>query len=317
MITMRVAGYIGSIAITACLLSACATAKPPDAAPAPAAQSASRPAGHIYVTEQSIDTACYEEVGKVSYVEPFAAAATDPEHLQMADELRKAAVEKYPNRVDAIINVRADDHNIGSDVLVSGEAVQLEPPGKVDCKLPDTIAAALVNFATGTKSRGLRRGAISGSGYNGPAGTTNTAADAEGSAGMDSARGIKENLRRAMIATMPGQTEVNGQSLADQAQLQQAEIKRLRKKLDQMISQRCEAADVSAAECDAMRKNAELVQPHEVTVVASKDASGNSPSVFEIQNLIQAQSELIAKLRRQVADINEAPHEAAGTPPAN
>jgi len=53
-------------------------------------------------------------------VEPFAAAATDPEHLQMADELRKAAVEKYPNRVDAIINVHADDHNIGSDVLVGG-----------------------------------------------------------------------------------------------------------------------------------------------------------------------------------------------------
>jgi hypothetical protein len=235
----------------------------------------------------------------------------------MADELRKAAVEKYPNRVDAIINVHADDHNIGSDVLVSGEAVQLEPPSKLDCKLPDTMAAALVNFATGTKSRGLRRGATSGSGYNGPAGTTNTAADAEGSAGMDSARNIKENRRRAMIATMPGQTQANGQSLADQAQLQQGEIKRLRKELDQMISQRCEASDVSAAECDSMRKNAELLQPHELAVVASKDASGNSPTVFEIQNLIQAQSELIAKLQRQVADMNEAPHVAAGATPAN
>ena len=317
MVTMRVAGYIGSIAITAVLLSACATAKPPEAAPAPAAQIASRPAGHIYVTEQSLDTACYQEVGGVSYVEPFAAAATDPEHLQMADQLRKAAVEKYPNRVDAIINVHADDHDIGSDVLVSGEAVQLAPPSKVDCKLPDTIAAALVNFATGAKSRGLRRGATSGSGYNGPAGTTNTAADAEGSAGMDSARNIKENLRRAMVATMPGQTQVDGQSLADQAQLQQAEIKRLRKKLDQMISQRCEAADVSAAECDSMRKNAEIEQPHEVVAVASKEAGANSPSVFEIQNLIQEQSELIAKLRRQIADMNEVPHEAAGATPSN
>ncbi|MGA8059154.1 MAG: hypothetical protein WB999_12990 [Candidatus Binataceae bacterium] len=317
MVTMRVAGYIGSIAITAVLLSACATAKPPEAAPAPAAQTASRPAGHIYVTEQSLDTACYQEVGGVSYVEPFAAAATDPEHLQMADQLRKAAVEKYPNRVDAIINVHADDHDIGSDVLVSGEAVQLAPPSKVDCKLPDTIAAALVNFATGAKSRGLRRGATSGSGYNGPAGTTNTAADAEGSAGMDSARNIKENLRRAMVATMPGQTQVDGQSLADQAQLQQAEIKRLRKKLDQMISQRCEAADVSAAECDSMRKNAEIEQPHEVVAVASKEAGANSPSVFEIQNLIQEQSELIAKLRRQIADMNEVPHEAAGATPSN
>ena len=317
MVTMRVAGYIGSIATTAVLLSACATAKPPEAVPAPAAQSASRPAGHIYVTEQSLDTACYQEVGGVSYVEPFAAAATDPEHLQMADQLRKAAVEKYPNRVDAIINVHADDHDIGSDVLVSGEAVQLAPPSKVDCKLPDTIAAALVNFATGAKSRGLRRGATSGSGYNGPAGTTNTAADAEGSAGMDSARNIKENLRRAMVATMPGQTQVDGQSLADQAQLQQAEIKRLRKKLDQMISQRCEAADVSAAECDSMRKNAEIEQPHEVVAVASKEAGANSPSVFEIQNLIQEQSELIAKLRRQIADMNEVPHEAAGATPSN
>jgi len=317
MVTMRVAGYIGSIATTAVLLSACATAKPPEAAPAPAAQIASRPAGHIYVTEQSLDTACYQEVGGVSYVEPFAAAATDPEHLQMADQLRKAAVEKYPNRVDAIINVHADDHDIGSDVLVSGEAVQLAPPSKVDCKLPDTIAAALVNFATGAKSRGLRRGATSGSGYNGPAGTTNTAADAEGSAGMDSARNIKENLRRAMVATMPGQTQVDGQSLADQAQLQQAEIKRLRKKLDQMISQRCEAADVPAAECDSMRKNAEIEQPHEVVAVASKEAGANSPSVFEIQNLIQEQSELIAKLRRQIADMNEVPHEAAGATPSN
>ncbi len=317
MLTMRVAGYIGSIATMACLLSACATAKPPEAAPAPAAPSASRTAGHIYVTEQSLDTACYQEVGEVSYVEPFAAAATDPEHLQMADELRKAAVEKYPNRVDAIINVRADDHDIGSDVLVSGEAVQLEPPSKVDCKLPDKIAAALVGFATGAKARGLRRGATSGSGYNGPAGTTNTAADAEASAGRDSARDIKENLRRAMIATMPGQTEVDGQSLADQAQLQQAEIKRLRKKLDQMISQRCEAADVSAAECESMRKNAELLQPHEVVTVANKDAGNNSPSIFEIQNLIQAQSELITKLRRQVADMDEAPHAAAGATPAN
>jgi hypothetical protein len=317
MVTMRVAGYIGSIAITAVLLSACATAKPPEAAPAPAAQIASRPAGHIYVTEQSLDTACYQEVGEVSYVEPFAAAATDPEHLQMADQLRTAAVEKYPNRIDAIINVHADDHDIGSDVLVSGEAVQLAPPSKVDCKLPDTIAAALVNFATGAKSRGLRRGATSGSGYNGPAGTTNTAADAEGSAGMDSARNIKENLRRAMVATMPGQTQVDGQSLADQAQLQQAEIKRLRKKLDQMISQRCEAADVSAAECDSMRKNAEIEQPHEVVAVASKEAGANSPSVFEIQNLIQEQSELIAKLRRQIADMNEVPHEAAGATPSN
>lgn len=315
--TIRVAGYIGSIATMAVWLSACATAKPPEAVAAPAAQSASRPAGHIYVTEESLDSACYQEIGEVSYVEPFAAAATDPEHLEMADQLRAAAVEKYPNRVDAIINVHTDDHDIGSEVLVSGEAVQLEPPSKIDCKLPDTIAGALVNFATGSKPRGSWRGATAGPAYNGPAGTTNTAADAEGSSGNDPARDIKENLRRAAVATMPGQTQVNESALVDQAQLQQVEIRRLRTEIGQMVNQRCEAADLSDAECDSMRKNARLEQPHEVVAVPNKEAGDKSPNVFEIQNLIQAQDELIEKLRRQVADMNETPHEAAGANPSN
>ncbi len=315
--TIRVARYIGSIATMAVLLSACATAKPPEAAPAPAAQSAPRTAEHIYVTGDTIDTACYQEVGEVSYVEPFSAAATDPENLGVADELRKAAVKKYPNRVDAIINVHTEDHDIGSEVLVSGEAVQLEPPSKIDCKLPDTLAAAFVNFATGTKSRGTRRGSTSGSGYNGPAGTTNTAADAEGSSGDDPQRNIKENLRRAMIATMPGQRQMNESALGDQVELQQAEIKRLRKEIDRMVGQQCEAQDLSAAQCDSMRRNAELVQPHEVVAVANKDAGEKSPTVFEIQNQIQAQQELITKLRKEVADINETPPEAAGAGPSN
>jgi hypothetical protein len=310
-------GYTASIATMVLLLSACATANPPKATPVTAAQSASRPAEHIYVTGDRLDTACYQEVGEVSYAEPFAEAATDPENLGIADKLRKAAVEKYPNRVDAIINVHTEDHDIGSEVLVSGEAVQLEPPSKIDCKQPDTIAAAFVNFATGSKARGARRGATSGSGYNGPAGTTNTAADAEGSSGSDPGRDIKENLRRAMVATMPGQTQVNEPALAEQAELQQAEIKRLRNEIDQIVNRRCEAADLSAFQCAAMRKNAELVQAREVTVIANKEAGEKSPTVFEIQNLIQAQEELIAKLRREVPDMNEAPGEAASPGPSN
>jgi len=110
------------------------------------------------------------------------------------------------------------------------------------------------------------------------------------------------------------QRQVNSQSLADQAELQQAEIRHLRKKLDQMVGQRCEAADVSAAECASMRKAAELPQPHEVVAVANKEAGDNSPSAFEIQNLIQAQGELIAKLRRQIADMSDTSHEADGAP---
>jgi hypothetical protein len=317
MATRHAVGYIASIATMTVLLSTCATAKRPEAVPAPAAHSASHSTGHIYVTREALDSACYKEIGEVSYAEPFAAAATDPENLGVADELRKAAIEKYPNRVEAIINVHTEDHDVGSEVLVSGEAVQLEPPSKVDCTLPDTLAAVFVNFATGSKMRGARRGATSGAGYNGPAGTTNTAAEAEGSSGSDSGREIKENLRRAMVATMPGQTQVNESALADQAELQQAEIRRLRKEIAQTVNRRCEAADISAARCASMRRNAELVQPHEMVVVANKDGGEKSPTVFEIQNLIQAQGELIARLRREVADMNEAHDEGTGPGPSN
>jgi len=313
MVTMHVAVYTGSIAILAVMLSACATAKPPEAAPAPAAQSAPGTAGHIYtehiyVTEDSLDTACYREVGEVSYVEPFAMAATDPDHLQMAEGLRQAAAERYPNRVGAIINVHTADHDVGSEVEVTGEAVQLEPDNKLGCKLPDTIAAALLGLATSSKPH--RRGANAGSGYNGPAGTTNTAEE-ESTTG-DPQRDIRANLRRSMASTLPGQTQVNEQSLGDQAQLQRVEIDHLRRELDQIVSDRCEAGDVSEAECDSMRKNAEMLRPHEVVAVPNKNTDDKSPSAFELQNLIQEQSELIEKLRRQIADLNDSPHAAAG-----
>jgi hypothetical protein len=321
--TIRVARYIGSVAIMAILFSACATAAPPEPAPstppapAAAAQSAPRSGEHIYVTGDTLDTACYKEVGEVSYVEPFSAAVTDPDNLGVADQLRKLAVDKYPDRVDAIINVHSEDHDIGSEVLVSGEAVQIEPPSKIDCKLPEKLAAAFANFATGAKTRGSRRGSTNGSGYNGPAGTTNTAAEAEGSAGSDPTKNIRENLRRAMLSTMPGQTDVNESALTDQVQLQQAEIKRLRREIDQVVGRQCEKADLSAAQCDSMRKNAEFVQPHEVVAVPNTDASEKSPTVFEIQNLIQAQTELISKLRQEAANLNEAPDEASGAGPSN
>jgi pantothenate kinase len=120
-----------------------------------------------------------------------------------------------------------------------------------------------------------------------------------------------------MIATLPGQTQVDESTLADQVELQQAEIKRLRKKIDRMVGQQCEAADLPAAQCDSMRKHAELVQPHEVVAIANKDAAAKSPTAFEIQNLIQAQQELINKLQKEAADMEETPPETTGASRSN
>ena len=76
--TIRVARYIGSIATMAILFSACATAAPGTRVPN-VTRARARSGGaertrsdeHIYVTGDTLDSACYKEVGEVSYVEPF------------------------------------------------------------------------------------------------------------------------------------------------------------------------------------------------------------------------------------------------------
>jgi hypothetical protein len=310
----RAAAYAASVAAMALLLSACAAATPPQAATASAAPRTPRAAEHIYVTEGSLNTACYQEVGEVGYVESFAAAVTDPEHIAMADMLRKAAVRKYPNRVDAIINVHTQDHDIGSEVLVSGDAVQLESPDKIDCKLPKTIATALSGFATGIRSDVMRE-TTSDQGFNGPA---DTASYTEGSSGADSGTGTGRNYGGIIATTKPGQARPSDMTPIGQVRLRQAEIERLRTELDSIISQRCEAANVSAAQCDSIRRSAELKEPPDAIAVANRKADDNSiPSAFEIQNALQAQDELIAKLRGRIDDLNEAPLQAAGAGSSN
>jgi hypothetical protein len=311
--TIRAAAYAASVAAMALLLSACAAATP-QAASASAATRTPRAAEHIYVTEGSLNTACYQEVGEVGYVESFAAAVTDPEHIVMADTLRKAAVRKYPNRVDAIINVHTQDHDIGSEVLVSGEAVQLESPDKIDCKLPKTIATALSGFATGIRSDVMRE-TTSDQGFNGPA---DTASYTQGSSEADSGTGTGRNYGGIIAATKPGQARPSDATPIGQVRLRQAEIERLRNELDSIISQRCEAANVSAVQCDSIRRGAELKEPPDAIAVANRKADEKStPSAFEIQNALQAQDELIARLRGRIDDLNEAPLQAAGAGSSN
>lgn len=280
-------------------LSACATNTPPDTAGTPAAQAASRTAEHIYVTEGTIDTSCFREVGEVSYVESFGAAATDPEHVAMADTLREDAVRRYPNQVDAIINVHTQDQYIGSAVEVIGEAVQLESPGKIDCKVPHTIATALSTFTTGIRT-GVMHEISRDRGLNGPA---DAASDTEGNGEVNLGAAIGEN---------------SGASMTTQIRLRQAEIERLRTELDSTISGRCAAANVSAAQCDSMRaSSADLEEPDEALAIVNRKAGDQPPSAFEIQNILQAQDELIAKLQERIADLDQGPVRAIGAGSAN
>ena len=294
-----------SAAVLVLGLGACAAANPHGAAPAPAkpAHTAARSADHIYVTQDSLDSACYEEVGEVSYVEEFAEAAVESDQLEVAERLRAAAAKKFPGQVDAIINVHSADHNVGSEVEVSGDAVRLAPPGKLDCKLPEKLVAVFAGFATTQKMGAAMHAKTGATGFNGPAGTSNSAQE---DVTMDPSWQVKENLRRSIISTMPGQTQVDEQPLIDQIELRQAQIKKLRREIDRLVEQRCAAEDAPQAQCEAMRRAAELRQPHEIMAVANQGADARSPSAFEMQNQLQAENELIEKLRHQLADLNQA-----------
>lgn len=309
-----IVGYKKTLAIAGVLFSACATtpsntAHPPETARAPALQAYAvpRPAEHIYVTEEDLESACYRSLGEVNYVEPFSAAAIDPDHTAAADALRKAAAEKYPNQVDAIIGMHANDRDVGSEVAVSGEAVQLEPANKIGCTLPKAMAASMVNFAFGGKMR--RRANGTDSAWNQ---AQSTASDSdETPAGSGSKSGKQALLRRALISTLPGRAPVDETALKDRIASQQVKIKSLRAELDGMIRSRCEAADLSASQCDSLEKAAEVKESPATDYPPDNSADSMNVSDFELQNRAQAQEELIGRLQKAVADLKGVPHDAA------
>jgi hypothetical protein len=66
-----------------------------------------------------------------------------------------------------------------------------------------------------------------------------------------------------------------------------------------------------------MRRSADLKEPEGALAVVNRKAGDKSSSAFEIQNTLQAQDELIARLRERIADLNEAPLQAAGAGRSN
>ena len=295
------------VALVAVLTSACATAQPPDAGRALEAQTASHPAGHIFVTAATLNEECYKEVGEVNYVEPFDQAATDPDYSEVAVKLRQIAQQKYPEQVDAIIGVHGTSNELGTEVLVSGLAVQVEDQTSVGCTLQKTMGTAAGNFATNSLSH------MGGHGARGNAGATSDTGG-EGSAAPGTSRGgmgVQQVVRNAVMSKTADQTDEGWETLDERFQSQRRQIESLRHELDQMIRHRCETADLSASECASLKKTAGVDQAS--ASAASGSASDEDASRFEIENRIQAQAELITRLRREIADMKRASGEAGST----
>jgi hypothetical protein len=102
----------------------------------PSAELARNPDRHIYVTsDPRLLGQCYRDLGTINFRQSFADAATDPDGSKMKAQMGALALARYPNDVDAVINLHTNQNEIGTALTVSGEAVAMEPRGTLACEL--------------------------------------------------------------------------------------------------------------------------------------------------------------------------------------
>src|SRR5260370_6183842 len=152
----------------ALIVCACSAQRAPEAPPAPARA----PARFIYVSAQDVPSVCYHDLGGVTFTEPFTSAAMDGDGVQMANQLRALAMEKYPNEADAVINVHTQQNDVGTIVTVAGEVVELQQTQTVECtmrKAPGVLDRTPAGAGGGRVGRG-GGGVVPGRGPLGAAG---------------------------------------------------------------------------------------------------------------------------------------------------
>jgi hypothetical protein len=80
---------------------------------------------HIWVTTETPGPGKpYTVLGNVDYTEPFTPDAID--EAKIKEHLKKAAFEKWPDTVDAIVKENQEISADGAQVKVTGEAIQYE-----------------------------------------------------------------------------------------------------------------------------------------------------------------------------------------------
>jgi hypothetical protein len=80
---------------------------------------------HVWVTTEGPPSGKpYHELGELSYSEPFSPDAID--ESKITEKLKKMALDKWPDSIDAIVKVNQDVSADGSTVKVTGEAIQYE-----------------------------------------------------------------------------------------------------------------------------------------------------------------------------------------------
>ncbi len=80
---------------------------------------------HVWVTTGAPPAGKpYSTLGELSYTEPFSPEAIDESRI--SDKLKKIALEKWPDMIDAIVNENQTVSADGSQITVTGKAIQYD-----------------------------------------------------------------------------------------------------------------------------------------------------------------------------------------------
>ncbi len=80
---------------------------------------------HIWVTTLAPPTGHpYSTLGELSYTEAFSPDAID--EAKISDKLKKIALEKWPDTIDAIVDENQTVSTDGSQIMVTGKAIQYD-----------------------------------------------------------------------------------------------------------------------------------------------------------------------------------------------
>src|SRR5271156_540058 len=80
---------------------------------------------HVWVTTGAPPAGKpYSTLGELSYAEPFSPDAID--ESKISDKLKKIALEKWPDMIDAIVNENQTVSADGSQITVTGKAIQYD-----------------------------------------------------------------------------------------------------------------------------------------------------------------------------------------------
>lgn len=266
-----------SILALAAIAFACATQPPPEPV------DARSPDRTIYVSDHGLPGECYHDLGTLKFDEPFTDSVIDPDGTEMAKRLQSMALGKFPNDVDAVINVKSAENSIGSEVTVTGEAIELVQHETVECAIRSVPAALNTTARVAT---GAAIGGMAGVFVNGQPSTLTSGA-AIGASIAGAAQGPdKYNADHPQPA-----------QITRQLQEQRTEIAQLQAERSQL--QQCLEHEVPTSSCETEKTPVGQGQ----APAASETVDNYEASSFELQKQVQEQQTYITQLRQQIADI--------------